>query len=550
MYFLDIVAHIPSHKRLLLKDKLFDTFRQSVITPFSIIFFGMALFFACFNYVNARADIRNYVGLIANEKNRDVTKHLDKFFVSASTVLEINQDSYNVDSFDVDNFSTLQKRFVSQLKYVPYLTFISFGDANGEYVGASRQLKDNSIRLFVASKSSGMTMDMFDVNENNTASKKIQKGELYDARSRPWFNFAAKNGKTSWYPVYEYVPYEGLGMGVCAPVYSPKTKALKGVFTVDLALKQIVTYLKTINIGKNGVIYIAETNGDLIATSLNSDVYKHDDKKFTRLNLKTFPDKRINHLAAANLTTNGVFEVDGNTYIFNTTNYKDGFGLDFTVGVIVAEDDFAYEFIKKININLFITIIVSLLVTLLIYLLSKKIQRQNKQLLEMSLTDELTGLMNRRHFNEELSIGSAIAIRNKKVMVLFMIDIDYFKQYNDTYGHDAGDKCLFIVAQAMKNSAKRGSDIVARYGGEEFVTLIIAEDAEYVCTVAETMRKNVEELNIKHEKSEFNKVTISIGVASVDFATGHCKPEELLQRADKALYAAKDKGRNTVVCEA
>lgn len=544
------MSFFDNAKRLVLKGKLFDTLRQSIITPFFIIFFGTALFFAYFNYINARADIRDYVWLIANEKNRAVAKQLDKFFVSASTVLEVNQDSCNVGAFDTEDYLTLQKRFVSQLKYIPYLTFVSFGNANGEYVGASRQLKDNSLRLFIASKANGMTMDMFDVDEKNIASKRVKKGESYDARSRPWFGLAVKSGKTVWYPVYKYIPYEGLGMGVCAPVYNPKTKALKGVFTVDLALKQIATYLKTINIGKNGVIFIAQNNGDLIATSLDFDVYRYDDKNLTRLNLKTFPDKRINHVADVNSTAKGVVEIDGNTYVFNTTNYKDDFGLNFTVGVMVAENDFAHEFIKKLNINLFITIIVSLLIVLLVYLLSKKIQRQNKQLLEMSLTDELTGLMNRRHFNEELRIGSSLAVRNKKTMALFMIDIDYFKQYNDTYGHDAGDKCLSVVAQAMKNSAKRGSDIVARYGGEEFVTLIFAKNTESICDIAETMRKNVEGLNIKHEKSEFNKVTISIGVAIVDFAIEYCDAEELLQRADRALYAAKDSGRNTVVCEA
>jgi diguanylate cyclase (GGDEF)-like protein len=125
-----------------------------------------------------------------------------------------------------------------------------------------------------------------------------------------------------------------------------------------------------------------------------------------------------------------------------------------------------------------------------------------------------------------------------------MIDIDYFKLYNDFYGHSDGDECLQKVAQTLSKSLKRPNDMVARYGGEEFVCLLPATDLEGALNLAETMREKVTSLSIPHERSKVSDyVTISLGISTIK-PTKELEPLVLLKNADKGLYEAKRESRN------
>ena len=142
-----------------------------------------------------------------------------------------------------------------------------------------------------------------------------------------------------------------------------------------------------------------------------------------------------------------------------------------------------------------------------------------------------------------------IAARENEPFSLMMIDIDYFKQYNDTYGHQAGDRCLKRIASVLKHSMRRASDLVARYGGEEFAVLLLGVSAEKVRPLAETISRRVHDLRIPHKASQVSPyVTVSVGVASLTPRPG-ANRERLLMEADQALYQAKRDGRNTVVVQ-
>ena len=128
-----------------------------------------------------------------------------------------------------------------------------------------------------------------------------------------------------------------------------------------------------------------------------------------------------------------------------------------------------------------------------------------------------------------------------------MCDVDFFKKYNDNYGHQEGDKCLQTIADAMRNNVLRPTDCVARYGGEEFIVLLPDTTAEQAVTVAERMRVFVEQLTIPHVQSpKYQIVTLSIGVAGI-VPNINITREQLIQMADNALYSAKEKGRNQTV---
>jgi diguanylate cyclase (GGDEF)-like protein len=164
----------------------------------------------------------------------------------------------------------------------------------------------------------------------------------------------------------------------------------------------------------------------------------------------------------------------------------------------------------------------------------------------LSSLDGLTGIANRRHFDEGLDREWRRALRSRTTISLIMVDIDFFKPYNDTYGHQAGDECLKQVARLLKGYSRRAGDFAARYGGEEFAVVLSGTDGEGAREIAEEIRLGVESLGIPRESSRVKAVvTVSAGVAALTPVSG-ATPDVLVRMADSALYQAKDAGRNRV----
>ncbi len=169
------------------------------------------------------------------------------------------------------------------------------------------------------------------------------------------------------------------------------------------------------------------------------------------------------------------------------------------------------------------------------------------ELQRLATRDGLTSVANRRSFDDMLNMEWRRASRESRALSLLMVDVDFFKRFNDTYGHQGGDECLRQVAAAMSGVVKRASDAVARYGGEEFAILLPATEPDGALIVAERIRAAVTALRLPHSGSEVaDHVTVSIGVASIQ-VTGNGVPSSLVAAADAALYRAKHTGRNRVV---
>ncbi|PZU98923.1 MAG: diguanylate cyclase response regulator [Pseudanabaena sp.] len=175
------------------------------------------------------------------------------------------------------------------------------------------------------------------------------------------------------------------------------------------------------------------------------------------------------------------------------------------------------------------------------------LQEANRKLELMANLDSLTQIANRRRFDDYLTSEWQRHQRDQNSLALIMIDIDYFKRYNDRYGHQGGDDCLMRVAQAMSQVPKRSTDLVARYGGEEFVVILSNTDTQGALKVAQAIQEAIASLAIIHENSDVSDyVTLSMGFASLT-PTLDLSPEVLISYADQSLYLAKANGRNQAI---
>jgi len=177
---------------------------------------------------------------------------------------------------------------------------------------------------------------------------------------------------------------------------------------------------------------------------------------------------------------------------------------------------------------------------------SQQLEAANLELQRLASLDALTKVSNRRRLNEYLARVWQQAERSQLPLSLILCDVDFFKRYNDTYGHLAGDDCLQRVAHHLQATVEQSAGLVARYGGEEFAVVLPEMPLEPACELAEKVRRRIADLAIPHAHSPLGRcVTLSLGVATTVPAPG-CRPEELIDAADRALYVAKSTGRDRV----
>lgn len=177
-----------------------------------------------------------------------------------------------------------------------------------------------------------------------------------------------------------------------------------------------------------------------------------------------------------------------------------------------------------------------------------RLEENNQLLQKLSTEDGLTLISNRRYFDEFLHNEWKRAAREKNSISLVMIDIDYFKTFNDIYGHQSGDECLKRVAQAIKGVLHRPADIVSRYGGEEFVVVLPETEGAGALKISEEIRSEIEKLHIEHSGNTASSyITASLGIETMVPNEGLGGEKFLIQRADQALYKAKNQGKNKVV---
>ena len=337
--------------------------RSFLVIPFLVLFLSATALIGWVGYRSGMESVEQFETGMASEISERISAHLDRFFSSAVLVAQSTAEAISSGQINPNRPEELQQQFVGKMRNQPFLTFISFGLPDGQYVGATRLLESNEIRLMTALKNEGMIVDTYSVNEQNTRDTLISHGPDFDASSRGWYKQAESAGKLSWYPVYKYKPYESLGIGVSVPVY--KDKELLGVATGDVALTQIARYLHSLPVGKTGISFVAEPSGELIASSLNAPVFKVDGETVTRTNLLNHRDPRIRKAgewlkATGNKTKQAFIEIENERYLIELRHHRDNHGLHLLIGVLLPEHDFSSNLIANIKLAAWLTLAIAI----------------------------------------------------------------------------------------------------------------------------------------------------------------------------------------------
>lgn len=313
-----------------------------------------------------------------------------------------------------------------------------------------------------------------------------------------------------------------------------------GIVAGTLSIDYFRALLDGLSVGPGGTASIFETNG-LMITRLPFDP-KMVGRSIAGSELFTQAKARDEGVFTAVASIDGVRRL----YV-----YKRLPGLPIVVAVSPAEHNVFLQWrIRALRLGL-LMLVFGVVILTGTALLSRELRWRRHaelRLQRLARTDALTGLGNRRAFDENLRSEWARALRTGRPLSLLFVDIDQFKDYNDCYGHQAGDDVLREVGRCLALNVRRAADDVARYGGEEFVITLPDTDAKSASAIAEHIRRAIYDLDIEHARSPYERVTVSIGLVTSRENVAH-SDTTLVRMADAALYRAKSSGRNRV-CDA
>lgn len=384
--------------------------------------------------------------------------------------------------------------------------------------------------------------------------RSVDPADAYDPRTRPWYQEASPTDGNAvvWTDPYVFASSQRPGITAAVPVRDYEAPfELRGVIGVDIELTGLSQHLaESVRVSPNGTTVMVDGNGEVIASARPDAVVRPDSGGVRRARIDEIGDAP----AAAAFTSareqlRGVtperplsvdLEVDGvaTRAVFSRLEEHD----NWFVVVVAPESDFVGEIQRTRQINALVAVAVGLGVVVLALPVLRYLANRGARLHARATTDALTGLANRRHFEETLSKEMTRARTRRSPLSVAMLDLDHFKGINDTYGHGVGDQALIAVAGRLTD-AVRENDLVARLGGDEFCILFRGLDLTQATAVLERARASIEATPISTDQGPVG-FSVTIGVA--DLVPGVEDDAALLRRADQALYVAKDRGRNQV----
>ncbi|WLG92375.1 sensor domain-containing diguanylate cyclase [Pseudomonas cucumis] len=441
---------------------------------------------------------------------RAMAQQAEDTFMKADLVLTSLVDWIQAESFDAVQTPRLQKTFARRVQTLDQLHGIFLFDKRGQWVVTS--FDDLPRGAGVADR------EYFRFHQQNVSSLAHIGPAIRSRENGEWI-----------IPVSRRV--------------NDQNGNFQGVLLAGIKMSYFDQFFKSFSLDNNGAMFLALTDGTLLArrpfvesqigTSLAQGAIFQ-----THLPSATSGNAMIDSVVDGIVRLYGYRQLDAYPVVVAAASSEDAILKDWydtaiqssviVALVVLGVGLFGWVFIHQVRAG---------------ERIEADLRKAQKTLELIATHDSLTGLANRRLFERALEIEFGRGARQSSPLSLIMLDIDYFKRYNDAYGHVAGDHCLAEVARALKGCCHRKADLAVRYGGEEFAVLLPDTDIHGALNIAEQIRRSVMDKNIIHSGSPTGYVTVSLGCYSF-VPTGYDSTEMLIKRADAALYQAKHSGRN------
>ena len=456
-----------------------------------------------------------------------------------------------------DEPGRLETYFLEQLRVLPQVDALYFGDTRGNFIFSKRNEKNGEpgfLTKFIrnAEPEATRVTRIYRSPDFAELSREYDPNDEYDPRHRPWFKSARISDDEIWTEPYIFYTSQLPGLTVARAVRNAQGHLI-GVIGADIELAALSEFLKTQQVGSSGAAFIVYSNGDVLAHPDAAVLAQQDDPNNQRMKrledldeitahagkrlMQRFPDLMTLHQAHFD-----DFEIESERYLSMFVPLLNRGNNLWIMGVYAPEDEMAHTIRKGQRESIILGVAMSLLSITAAVLIGLLVMRPIYALQRQAREDPLTGLYNRRSFDEISGKKLASATRNGQPVSAIMIDIDSFKPINDQYGHGVGDEVLLAVSRRLFRGLS-DDDLLSRHGGEEFAVLLPDASLDHSMVVAERLRQQVDESPIKTSAGSLD-VTISLGVAELVNSEGI---GELLDRADQRLLRAKRQGRNCVV---
>lgn len=460
---------------------------------------------------------------ISSDLTRSIARHAEDIYTQADTVLVGVVERLEMEGTGPEHLNRLRTLMFSHVKELPQLHGLFIYDQDGRWLVNSRQVIPDKVR--------NSDREYF-IHHRTQPDRGPYVGSPIRSRSTgDWILTVSRR-------------------------FNRPDGSFGGVVLATIYMDYFSSYYKTFDIGKRGTIILTSHNGKLLVRRPLVEEHIGKDMKEAPL----FRD----HLPVAPVGTymQNKSVLDG---IERMTSYRRLERYPMLVAVSLSKEEILDAWWNNTWQNFIGVILLTALLGLMGSRLARHIDlhlKAEKKLLEaqedlkklnlylerIAQQDGLTGLANRRHFDAMLLNEFNRAMRSQKPLALVLIDVDLFKQYNDIFGHPAGDECLKLISQTIRAFQKRPADLTARYGGEEIAVLLPETELEGARMIAESIRLSVCNLALDLPDSPYGIVTVSCGVAVLVPEKDVSTPMDLVIAADRALYRAKSMGRNRIIC--
>ena len=359
----------PSHNGMSLR--LFFT------VPVLLLFILTAGLVSLISYLNGQQAALHYGQKLADQISLRVNSHLQYLLAAPKTVLDSTLQSIDSGILDLQSEQDLARFMTVQIRSAPYLTYVSAGFANGRYLGVNRDVGDGQLTLISSMNQQDLVRVRYTLQEVGLPGAALEQGIPYDVRTRSWFQYAVQQGKPSWYPIYKYQSYDGLGVGLAAPTYD-QSGQLQAVIAADISLSHLELYLQAQLVEGNGMIFITDRRGYLIASSIQAPLITKSGAVITQV-MASQSGHPLLQLAAATLSRQKhsagqqQLELDDQHYLLNFTEFSDPQGLKLHIAVVLPQQPLM-SFVDENSLQALWLILLAVIVgALLIFVLSRKL---------------------------------------------------------------------------------------------------------------------------------------------------------------------------------